>query len=99
MSAFKGQFNKKQPASYAEPGLDDFIDDFIFDEDDFEIPDFTLKAVDDLRILDFIWARKNGLQYNIRIDAPNKIHAEQIASTEDKKSHKLCNTLKFTKDK
>ena len=55
-------------------------EDFIFDEEEFELPTFIRKAVDDSGSSDFIWRDKDGFPYLVRIESP-LFHIEPIAES------------------
>jgi hypothetical protein len=57
-------------------------EDFIFVEDDFEIPSF-IKPVSDEEELKFIWKDKNNASYRICIKPPSHICIEPLETAKD----------------
>lgn len=73
---------------------------FYFDEDEFDIPpSIRDTASGEMDISDFIWNRRDGLQCRIRIEPPDQVHVEKVASTDESKSSIPCNILGFTKNR
>jgi len=66
-------------------------EDFIFAEEDFEMPAFT-RATDEL---EFIWENKDGIVARVRIEPPYRIHRESITNTNEKHNKKPGSILRF----
>ena len=66
----------------------------LFDED-FELPALLSKAVDEVKVSEFIWKDKEGFPYRVRIEAPYCI-LEPITEPNAKHGKKPCKILKFS---